>query len=70
MPVPDQLLLGDPSRRMAFGLLLFVLASAVLAWVEWRARRRGETYLDHCEVLALGASFAPVGVAVMISAPC
>ena len=65
----DQLLLGDPSGRMGYGLGLFVLASAVLVWVEWRVRRRGETYLDHRETLALGAAFAPVGVAVMISAP-
>jgi hypothetical protein len=67
--VLDELLLGDPARRFAFGLTLAVLASITLAWVEWRVRRRGETYLAHRAMLAFGAAFAPIGVAVMISVP-
>lgn len=69
MSVLDDLLLGDSARRLAFGLVLLLVASALLVWVEARVRRRGETYLDHREALALGAAFAPIGVAVMISAP-
>ena len=69
MSALDDLLLGDPARRMAFGLVLLVASAALLAWVEGRVRRRGETYLDHREALALGAAVAPIGAVVMISAP-
>ncbi len=69
MSVLDEFLLGDPARRMTFGFALFVSAVAVLIWVESRVRRRGETYLDHREAAAFGVSVAPIGTAVMMSAP-
>lgn len=69
MSVLDDLLLGDAGRRLAFGLVILLSASAVLFWVEARVRRRGETYLDHRGALAVGAAFAPIGAAVTVSAP-
>lgn len=65
----DQLLLGDPARRIAFGLVVLLMASAALVWLEWRVRSRRATYHDHQAILALGASFAPIGVAIAISGP-
>jgi hypothetical protein len=66
--VLDEILLGDPSRRLAFGLALLVLTGAALLWVEWRIRRFGDAYRSHRTPRALAMSFAPVGVGIMISA--
>jgi hypothetical protein len=65
----DELLLGDPARRAAFGLALLALSGAALTWVEWEVRRRDRSYLDHHAVLAFGATCAPIGIAVLLSAP-
>ena len=69
MSVLDDLLLGDPARRMAYGLVLLRSRPPSSCGSSGGSAVAGETYLDHREALALGAAFAPVGVAVMISAP-
>ena len=63
------MLLGDPSRRLMFGLALLVLTAAALLWIEWRVRRQGDSYLSHRTARGLAMSFAPIGVGIMISAP-
>ncbi len=65
----DELLLGDPARRAAFGLALLALGGATLSWVEWEVRRRDRSYLDHHAALAFGVTCAPIGIAVLLSAP-
>lgn len=64
----DEMLLGDPSRRLMFGLALLVLTGAALLWIEWRVRRLGDAYMSHRTARALAGSFAPIGVGIMISA--
>ena len=64
----DELLLGDPSRRIMFGLALLVLTGAALLWIELRVRRLGDSYLSHWTARGLAMSFAPIGVGIMISA--
>jgi hypothetical protein len=65
--VLDQMLLGDPVRRLAFGLTLLLLAGALI-WLRWHARRPGDSYLDHRTALAVTLSLAPVGLGVVFSA--
>jgi hypothetical protein len=65
----DDLLLGDPARRLLIGLLLLALGAASLAWLAWHVRRRGEVYLDHHVVYAVGLIAAPSGIAIALSAP-
>jgi hypothetical protein len=50
--VLDQMLLGDPIRRLAFGLTLLLLAGALI-WLRWHARRPGNSSLDHRARLGL-----------------
>ena len=64
----DEMFLGDPSRRFIFGLALLVLTGAALLGIEWRVRRLRDSYMSHRTARALGMSFAPIGVAIMISA--
>jgi hypothetical protein len=63
--VLDQMLLGDPIRRLAFGLTLLLLAGALI-WLRWHARRPGDSSLDHRA--RLGLALAPVGLGVVFSA--
>ena len=66
--VLDQMLLGDPVRRLAFGLTLLLLAGVGVIWLRWHARRPGDSYLDHRTALAVTLPLAPVGLGVVFSA--
>lgn len=64
----DQVLLGDPVRRLAFGLTLLLLAGVGAIWMRWHARRHGDSYLANRAVPGLAISLAPVGLGVVFSA--
>jgi len=64
----DRLLLADPSRRLAFGLALLLLAGVGVTWLRWHARRPGDSHLDHRTALSLTLALVPVGLGVVFSA--
>ena len=64
----DQVLLGDPVRRLAFGLTLLLLAGVGVIWLHVRARRRGDSILVNRAALVLAVSLAPIGLGVIFSA--
>jgi hypothetical protein len=66
--VPDQMLLGDPLRRLAFGLTLLLLAAVGPIWLRWRARRPGDSSLAHQAAQGLAVSLSSVGLGVVFSA--
>ena len=66
--VLDQMLLGDPIRRLAFGLALLLLAGVGVVWRRWHARRPGDSSFAHRAALGLAVSLSSVGLGVVFSA--
>ena len=64
----DQMLLGDPTRRLAFGLTLLLLAGVGPIWLRWHARRLGDSYVAHRAALGLAVPLSSVGLGVVFSA--
>jgi MFS family permease len=63
----NEVLLGEPIRRLALGLILLLLAGVGVIWLTWRARRRGDAYVAHRAALGLAVSLAPIGLGVIFS---
>ena len=64
----DELLLGDPMRRFAFGLALLLIAGLILILADRRAHRARASILTQRTAIAVALSMAPVGVGVVFSA--
>jgi hypothetical protein len=64
----DELLLGDPMRRFAFGLALLLIAGLILILADGRAHRARTSILTQRTAIAVALSMASVGVGVVFSA--
>jgi len=64
----DELLLGDPTRRFAFGLALLFIAGLSLGLAGRRSRRSGDSLLTQRTEVGVALSLAPVGLGIVFSA--
>jgi hypothetical protein len=64
----DQILLGDPARRLAFGAILLLLAGVAAIWLRRHPRRLGDPASAQRSALALVVVLSSVGLGVVFSA--
>lgn len=64
----DQVLLGDPTRRLVFGLTLLLLAGVGVIWLRWHARRVRDSFVADRDALRLALPLSSVGLGVVFSA--